>query len=221
MGAKKKRRKAAREAAARQVAEAEKEAALAAQRQAEQYRGAEDIAGQFQLTRPGELSPYAKAQYGSDLERIIRTYRNLRESGMAAARQRGLGRSPSGLASIASTSARLQGEAETEAYRRALGATEGEQWRLLGYRTGQQQFFDPAQRRGLAGGLAQTSLQMNPASDPWGKIAQMVGAGSAIAGSLMGAPGAGGGAPKAAPKVARAPVSSTIPMGSGTGFPTG
>ncbi len=217
MGAKKKRRRAAREAAAEQVNEARKEAARAAQIQAEQYRGAEDIAGQFQLTRPGELSPYAKAQYGSDLERIIRTYRNLRESGMAAARQRGLGRSPSGLASIASTSARLQGEAETEAYRRALGATENEQWRLLGYRTGQQQFFDPTRRREATTGMAESSLRMNPASDPWGKIAQMISGGSAVGGMLLGVPGVGGGAPKPRP---RAPVSSTIPLGSsGSGFP--
>lgn len=217
MGAKKKRRKAARETAARQVAEAEKEAALAAQRQTEQYRQAEAIA-KMRETTPGQLSPYAKAEYASDLERIVRTYRNLRESGMAAATQRGLGRSPSGLASIANTSTRLQGEAETDAYRRALASTGEDQWRLLGYRTGQTQFFDPAQRRGLTTGLAQTSLQMNPASDPWSKIAQIVGAASGIGGMFA---GGGAGAPKAAPRVARAPVSSTIPMGSGTGFPTG
>ena len=102
-----------------------------------------------------ELSPQASAQLGSDTENIIRTYSGLRQNAERALGARGFGRAPSGFhASAIAGINEGQAADETGAYRRALDKSEEGRRLALGYRTGQQQFYDPMSRRSGASNIA-------------------------------------------------------------------
>lgn len=146
----------------RRIAEGmEADTALARERQTTQYNLGENIASEFQGLDPTGMTKYSAAQYGGDLENIVRTYRNLRESGQRALTQRGLGRSPSGLVSARNSLDRGQARSENEAYRGALGRSEQQQWNLLGYRQNQQRAYDPTGRGQATLGASQQRFGMD------------------------------------------------------------
>lgn len=120
----------------------------------------DELIGGYESQGLDELSPQAAAQLGSDTENIIRTYGGLRQNAERALGARGFGRAPSGFHSSALAGIR-EGQAadETSAYRRALDKSEEGRRLALGYRTGQQQFYDPLQRRQGASGIAGQAVE--------------------------------------------------------------
>ena len=156
--AKKGRKKATRAAERAEAREKEQDRirAEAEAVQKENRARSDAIASQYEATGPGEISPSAQAEYGSQLENIINTYRGLREAGMRATAQRGFGRAPSGFeASMRNTLSEGEAGATGDAYKDALARTEEGRRIALGYRTGQQQFYDPTERNLAAGNLGE------------------------------------------------------------------
>ncbi len=102
------------------------------------------LAAQYTSAKPGEMSPYAAADYGSDVENISRVYQNLRQNAYRALGGTGFGRAPSGReASMLNTLGRGQAEDLTGAYRAGLNRTEGERDKAMGYYTGEQAEYNP------------------------------------------------------------------------------
>ncbi len=129
--------------------------------QRENRARAEPFVQSLEATEPGQLSPYSQATYASSLEDIIRTYRSLRESGLAALNRSGFGRAPSGFrSSFESTAARGQQEASGRAYRGALQDTYGQGLQALRYRSSQQRFYDPTRRIAATSDLGQRRFGM-------------------------------------------------------------
>ena len=136
-------------------------AGLYSGRQTAQYRKGERIAKGFTATKPGYLSPYAQAQYASDIENIQNTYRGLREAGLASLNRSGFGRAPAGFrGSYEATSDRALEESSSDAYRSALQKTEDELWKVLGYRERQQDRYNPLPAFGMSSDMNIARSQM-------------------------------------------------------------
>ncbi len=153
-------------ARAKRLADQQERLAKEAEAVQRESRGrAEPFVQSLEATAPGQLSPYSQATYASSLEDIIRTYRSLRESGLAALQRSGFARAPSGFrGSFMSTAARGEQEASGRAFRGALQDTYGQGLQALQYRSGQQQFYDPTRRIGAASDLGQRRYGMQDPS---------------------------------------------------------
>lgn len=214
----KKRKREEEQATKRLREQQERLAAEAETVQRENRLRAEPFVQSLESTEPGQLSPYSQATYASSLEDIIRTYRSLRESGLAALNRSGFGRAPSGFrASFESTAARGEQEASGRAFRGALQDTYGQGLQALGYRSGQQQFYDPTRRIAGAGDLSRQRYGMDqpgtfgPAMTGLSLLAAPFTGGASLAGLV------GQGAAKGLGRLFRGPAPSTG-GGSSTGY---
>ena len=147
---------------------------------------------------PGQLSPYAQAQYGSDLENIANTYGNLRQQGFKLLGASGFGNAPSGReASMVNTLLNNEGNAQTAAYRNALQNTLNEGLAGGSQLQSQEQIQNPvSQQNANQSGFYNLNKMGSTAGD--------VLTGIATAGSLAAAPFTGGASLLALPGIAKA-----------------
>lgn len=147
----KKNRKEKKELAKLQADLAKQQAASAAEAEGVQRTNrarSDALIAPYESLGLGELSPLAQAEMASENDEIRRVYGGILENAERAVGARGFGRAPSGFAQSAREGvARGKAEAETGAFRSALGRSEEGRRLALGYRTGQQQFYDPLNRR--------------------------------------------------------------------------
>ena len=107
---------------------------------------ADPFAKSLFATKPGELSPLAQAQYGSQIREIRDQYNNLMGQGEGLLANRGFGSMPGGAyASLINSNQRNQGGAETNAYGQAQQNTYNQGLAGLQYALGQQQLYNPTQ----------------------------------------------------------------------------
>lgn len=113
--------------------------------QSEERAKAEPFVSSLMATKPGELSPLAQAEYGSQLREIEDTYGRLMDMGLGLISRRGFGSMPGGAyASMTNSMMRDRGRAETEAYTGGQRRTYEQGLAGLGYRQGQQQVYAPS-----------------------------------------------------------------------------
>lgn len=95
-------------------------------------------------TPSAAMSPYAAAQYGSDVENVNRVYGNLRQGAYKALGATGFGNAPSGReASMLNTLNEGKGEQLTSAYRGGLANTLSEGLTASNAMEGRQSMYNP------------------------------------------------------------------------------
>lgn len=133
----------------------------------------------------GSLSPYAAGQYEQNKRQIGKTYADTAAVGLKGIAARGMGGSPTGLASsVYNTAGRNAGEADTNAYADAMKNTLGQGLEGIKYFQGQQELYDPtraiAAGTGAYGTAGSVAAQRNKMGSTLGDIGQGIGTAAAI-----------------------------------------
>lgn len=145
---------------------------------------ADPFAASLMATKPGELSPYAKEQYGSQVRNINDTYGNNLRTGFKALAYRGMGGPTGEMASVLNTAGRNRDFATTEAYNQAMQNTYGQGLQGLNYFAGQQQLYDPNRALGTSSEAAYRRGQMGSTMGDIG-AGVSTGAQAALAGAAI------------------------------------
>ena len=189
----KKNRKEKKELAKLQADLAKQQAASAAEAEAVQRANrakSDELIQPYESIGAGELSPLAQAEMASENDEIRRVYSGIQAGADRALGARGFGRAPSGFAASARAGVESdRADAEVASRRSALGRTDEGRRLALGYRTGQQQFYDPLSRRAGSSGIAgQAGESYNNIGSTFGDIMSGIG----VLAPIVAAPFTGG-----------------------------
>lgn len=132
-------------------------------RQNEMYGKSMPFLSSLVATQPGQMSPYAKAQYGSTLRDIGRNYQNSMQEGLKAAAYRGRGGPGGAVSSLQNAALQAKQGADTEAYNRGMQTTLGAGLEGTQQMQGLQSIYDPNRAWGTATNAAQAYDQMRSA----------------------------------------------------------
>lgn len=186
----KKRKREEEQAQKRLREQAERDAELARQRQAEQLAILNRVLAPFESVGPGNLNEFQRGGYWTALDDISRTYGSLREAGLRSLNRAGFGRAPSGFrSSYMSTSQRGESQDKARALWNALQATGEDLKYAAGQRAGLTGLFGGETRSstGQASDISQRRFSMDQPST-FNRIMSGIG----TVGSIVAAPFTGG-----------------------------
>lgn len=160
-------------------------------KQAIEQAAADRTISQFETQgKPGQLSPAAAAQLGSDMDNINRTYNGMRQTAFANMGARGFGSAPSGFSLAAQNGINLgQAEAGTGAFRNAQANTQALLDRALQARMGLSGQNLSGENNAAVTGM-NSALAQSKMGSTLGDIGQGISTAANIAGSAMGMAGA-------------------------------
>jgi len=159
-------------------------------------------------TTPGQMSPYAKAQFDSTKRNIDQTYGDASRVAEKNLAYRGMGNAPTGmLSSVLNSNARNKGAAETEAFEKGLGDTYNEGLAGANAFENRQQLYNPITANAAVSNAAATRNQMG---STLGDIGKGIATGASLFGSMTGAGFFGSALPKK-----KAPAASGYAYDSG------
>lgn len=184
------RRREERERQKRLAEQAERDAALARQRQAEQYAALQRILSMFgSADGPGGINKFQQGAYWKTLDDISRVYGSLRESGLRALNRSGFGRAPSGARVFTQTSRRDEAQEKARTLWNALQRS-GEDLKWVGgVRGGLTGEF--GRERGASIGQASDISQRRFGMDSPSTFSRIM-SGLGTVASIVGAPFTGG-----------------------------